>query len=250
MVTFPMPRAIITCVSCQSVRSHEGRGLSSLCYQRHRRNGTLDLFARKLHQSLAEWLADIDRSDPDACWLWPGSTNEDGYGISWVRPRMHLAHRAVYRHLVGPIPENMTLDHMCHDSKICREGLDCPHRRCVNPAHLVPASRVDNIRRSRANRSTCARGHSQTQDNVYRRDGRTWCRLCRLDGVRRVRRSNRLSAGLRVHTKDNACINNHDLTPENTYVHPRTGHKECQTCRRASGRRYYARRKAAKSAVS
>lgn len=239
-----MPRPIIQCASCGESRPKEARGLCEPCYQRHRKAGTLDQFKRSLHRSIAEWLAEMDTSDTRACWPWPGSINEDGYGIAWSARRMRPAHRVVYEHLVGPIPDGMTLDHECHDSEVCREGKRCPHRRCVNPGHLVPRTHVDNARRSLANRAVCSRGHAQTPANLYVRDGRTWCKPCRQEGTRQNERARRLAQGLRVHATDDECINGHKMTPENTYRHPQTGYRECMACRRASYRRYYARKKA------
>lgn len=160
---------------------------------------------------------------------------------------MHPAHRAIYELKVGPIPDEHTLDHMCHDSDVCRLGVLCPHRSCVNYLrHLKPAMHVDNARRSLAGRMTCDRGHEQTEENLIRSDGRTWCRPCYLSATKQRNRKTRFAAGQRVHLVDGHCINGHALTPGNTYIHPRTGYKECQTCRRAHYRGYYARKQAAK----
>lgn len=244
------PRRLVICASCGNQKPNEGRGLCCACYQRAAKSGVLDQYARTLHRSIDEWLAEIDQTDPEACWPWPGSTTEDGYGTAWDRPRMRPAHRVVYQRLIGPIPDGMTLDHMCHDSNVCREGRACPHRRCVNPAHLQPAAHIDNARRSLAGRATCGRGHAQTPENIYRRDGRTWCRLCLKARAKAKNRTDRAAQGLRVHADDDHCINGHRFTPENTYRHPRTGYRECYTCRRDNYRRYYARKKAGSKAVT
>jgi hypothetical protein len=229
------------CRACNQHRPNEGRGLCGQCYQRYRRSGLLDQFKRTLHRSIGEWLAEIDTADASACWPWPASVSEDGYGIVWVAPRMRPAHRVVYEHLVGPIPVGLTLDHVCHDSDECRAGVDCPHRRCVNPAHLTPATHLDNARRSLAGRATCGRGHAQTPDNVYKRDGRTWCAECRRTRARQKQHDRRRTASLRTHILDGHCINGHEMTPENTYIEPKTGYSECYVCRRVASRRYYER---------
>lgn len=241
VVVMRKPRRVTTCTSCECDKPHEARGLCSACYQQAKRAGALEQHARTLHRSIDEWLAEINQADQGACWPWPGSTNEDGYGIAWVAPRMHPAHRAVYQRLVGPIPHGLTLDHLCHDSDVCQLGVECPHRRCVNPAHLAPATHLANTRRSLAGRATCNRGHAQTPENIYVRDGRTWCAECRRTGGRKNERERRQAAGLRTHTSGGHCINGHEMTPENTYTHPRTGYRECHTCRRLHYRRYYAR---------
>lgn len=75
------------------------------------------------------------------CWLWHGTTNDQGYGIAknsaGVRQR---AHRLLYERHIGPIPEGLELDHVCR----------CRH--CVNPAHMEPVTKVVNMRRGSATR--------------------------------------------------------------------------------------------------
>ena len=87
---------------------------------------------------------------PDGCLLWSGTINNMGYGVireSTRMGRLLLAHRAVYEHLVGPIPAE-TLDHVCHSrSTDCVGGPSCPHRRCVRIEHLEPVTLLENIRR-------------------------------------------------------------------------------------------------------
>ena len=78
-----------------------------------------------------------DRVEPidSGCWMWIGSKGADGYGhISWHHKR-HRTHRLVYTMLRGPIPEELVLDHLC------RVPL------CVNPDHLEPVTRGENVRR-------------------------------------------------------------------------------------------------------
>lgn len=64
------------------------------------------------------------------------------------------AHRAFYEHHLGPIPAGMTLDHLCHTATECEGGPSCPHRRCVNPAHMEVVSKGDNARRGKRNKLT------------------------------------------------------------------------------------------------
>lgn len=75
-----------------------------------------------------------DPDDPDGCWTWLGRIDDDGYG----RYGPHLAHRAVYQIMVGPIPDGHDLDH------------NCVNRLCVRPMdgeHTEPVTHEENIRR-------------------------------------------------------------------------------------------------------
>lgn len=75
----------------------------------------------------------------DTCWVWQGSVNKvTGYGGVTVNYRYKGAHRAVYEGLVGAVPKGYELDHLCRN------------RLCVNPLHLEPVTRKENVRRSTA----------------------------------------------------------------------------------------------------
>ena len=61
--------------------------------------------------------------DPSGCWLWKGWTNGKYGGFSFGSHKVY-AHRVSYQHHVGPIPDGLTIDHLC---KV---------KLCVNPQHL------------------------------------------------------------------------------------------------------------------
>lgn len=111
--------------------------------------------------------ADLHRRikpDPETgCWVWQLSFLKTGYGqLSW-NGRRTLAHRYVYELLVGPIAEGLQLDHTCRN------------KRCVNPHHLEPVTRQENMRRTM--KTHCKRGHDMAvhaRITGKRRD----CRLC------------------------------------------------------------------------
>lgn len=99
---------------------------------------------------------------PDQCWIWLGRVHKR-YGAA----RHTTAHRYVYEQLVGPIPEGLELDHLCKTPL------------CVNPAHLEPVTRMENIRRRYADYTHCANGHEFTDENTYiRPSGHRDCRAC------------------------------------------------------------------------
>ena len=113
------------------------------------------------------------RSD-SGCWLWNGTVNQRNYGIVRVDGTALVAHRAMVIARDGSIPEGMTVDHLCHDSYDCTEQ-PCPHRRCVNPAHLAVVSQRENIRR-KWDRDICHNGGHPLSilPNGYRRCMTCW----------------------------------------------------------------------------
>jgi hypothetical protein len=128
----------------------------------------------------------------DGCWMWLGATTSGGYGNFAEFPsRLRIgngnvpAHVFAYRALVGPVPAGMVLDHLCHNADAaCLGGSACPHRRCVNPEHLEPATRRTNTLRGvgpaalHAKAETCPRGHPYDAGNTYYHRGSRHCRTC------------------------------------------------------------------------
>lgn len=117
---------------------------------------------------------------PDECWDWPGNVNaNDGYGRTSQRLpdgtwRIVLAHRYAYETAVGPIPDGLSLDHLCRN------------RRCINPKHLEPVTRGENVLRGEsgpaknARKESCKRGHPLSGANlyVYEKNGDRHCKEC------------------------------------------------------------------------
>jgi hypothetical protein len=106
------------------------------------------------------------------CWTWTGSHNL-GYGQIQAGARSSArVHRVAYEMLVGPIPNGLSLDHLCRN------------RSCVRPSHLEPVTNRVNVLRgaglaaANAAKTHCIRGHEFTPENTYlTRKGRD-CRIC------------------------------------------------------------------------
>jgi hypothetical protein len=69
----------------------------------------------------------------DECWEWQGSKLKAGYGQTRVGTTKMLAHRAMYLHTVGPIPDGMVVMHACDNPP------------CCNPNHLRLGTHQDNV---------------------------------------------------------------------------------------------------------
>lgn len=109
----------------------------------------------------------------DTCWLWTGGRDSSGYGSFKADGRTYGAHRWAYLRWVGAIDADLELDHLCRT------------RRCVNPAHLEPVTRKENVLRSQnptainARKTHCVNGHEFTPTNTYRWRASRMCIACR-----------------------------------------------------------------------
>ena len=110
-------------------------------------------------------------SKTDTCWLWTGSEATNGYGQFSVGGRLMAAHRWAYEQSVGSVPDGLDLDHLCNV------------RLCVNPGHLEPVTRKENVLRAHRRLGSdehCRNGHPRTPENVHTRpDGSRYCRECK-----------------------------------------------------------------------
>lgn len=109
----------------------------------------------------------------DTCWLWKGALNDGGYGRLMVDGHfMARAHRVSYELFIGPIPAGLDLDHLCRV------------RHCVNPYHLEPVTRRENLMRGEtiparnAAKVECPNGHPLSGDYLSRSEPSRRCRIC------------------------------------------------------------------------
>ncbi len=68
------------------------------------------------------------------CWVWTGSTNQDGYGQIGTRAGLAMVHRVHWSLKRGPIPPGEEIIHRCDNT------------RCIRLFHLRPATHAANMR--------------------------------------------------------------------------------------------------------
>jgi hypothetical protein len=163
--------------------------------------------------------------DDDGCWRWTGHLGRLGYGRFRVGTRTRPPHQVAYEMGVGPIPPGLELDHLCRN------------RSCVNPAHLEPVTRQENILRGtspaalHALKTHCPQGHEFTEDNLvawHLRRGSRICRTCLMEAERLRRKSPEY------------------LAQKREYYHRKQKHSpEVMERRRARTRDWYRRKRAA-----
>ena len=104
----------------------------------------------------------VAKTKPSDCILWTGALNSRGYPCFAIDGVSQLAHRVAYEAAHGPIPEGMTIDHLCRV------------RHCVNPDHLEAVTGAENTRRAASSADYCVHGHPL----YLRSNGKRGCRTC------------------------------------------------------------------------
>lgn len=107
------------------------------------------------------------RIEPNGCLTWTGYIH-GGYGRIRAAGRIVLTHRFAYELLVGPVPTELQLDHLCRN------------RACCNPEHLeIVTGKVNAERGAYATRTHCPAGHLLAGANLLTRADRPGQRECR-----------------------------------------------------------------------
>lgn len=154
--------------------------------------------------------------DDGGCWLWQGHVNNTGYAWINVDGKPRLGHRVSYEIFVGPIPDGLSLDHLCRVP------------RCVNPAHLEPVTHAENMRRGNSkfnkvwpkttaaslaareakNALKCPNGHPREGNTVRTKEGWRQCVICKKANVARciakakAKRAERRQAEALMHNRN------------------------------------------------
>lgn len=144
----------MTCSVSGCTRATRSRYMCVMHYQRWRKTGSTELTRRygpRGDVTARFWHYTQRGNTPDDCWQWTGTITENRrpgggkrflYGVLSISTngsvKMVRAHRFSYELLIGPIPENLQLDHLCRNTL------------CVNPLHLEPVTNKENTDRGDA----------------------------------------------------------------------------------------------------
>ena len=114
--------------------------------------------------------------DVTGCAIWIAGRATGGYGRFHHNGRTHNAHRWLYHHTVGEIPDDLVVDHLCRN------------RTCVEPSHMRVVTNAENTLaagslsfcRANMDKTHCRRGHEFSDENTATTPrGHRACRECR-----------------------------------------------------------------------
>lgn len=146
-----------------------------------------DFISVRRHWERAEAFGPDFNGSP--CMCLPKKPNKYGYvRIRNEQGKKVAAHLLIYEELIGKVPSNLELDHLC------RFG------QCVNPWHLEPVTSKTNILRSNgpaainARKTKCLQGHPLKGENLQVVGARK-TRRCRECANKKQREAYRLKVG-------------------------------------------------------
>jgi hypothetical protein len=150
-----------------------------------------------------------------SCWIWNGALVR-GYGVINIDRKTEYVHRVVYEASGRKFNKKLTIDHKCRNT------------RCVNPDHLEPVTRSENIRRMNVvqPRDRCRKGH------LYSKVGRTKSGICIQCYENSPGRLKTLKSGNRAYKRrsredsETHCSNGHDYSVVGRFI--TGGCRQCQ----------------------
>lgn len=129
---------------CQKPVFNKGKSLCGMHYYRLLRNGATDRLVKQ--EQKQDWVdrfwSKVDKTGN--CWEWISTIDNYGYGVfqrSYPERKSVKAHRVSYELSIGAIPDGLTLDHLCYNTK------------CVRPSHLEPVTLSENSIRAAKRRA-------------------------------------------------------------------------------------------------
>ena len=134
----------------------------------------LGVYPHARRNPVERFWAKVDKSNLTGCWLWTAYRNKLGYGQFYDGVRLVPAHRFSYELVNGPLEPGKVSDHLCRNPG------------CVNPDHVEPVTRGENVLRGyslsalNSRKTHCSKGHALSRDNLYvTPSGNRQCKTCR-----------------------------------------------------------------------
>ncbi len=180
-------------------------------------------------KEVIEWYTVVD--EVTGCWEWQAFKHK-GYGKVGFEGKCWRAHRLAYVAWVGPIPEDLVLDHFV-----------CDNCGCANPEHVRPVTHLENSLRSDTSlgavntaKTHCPYGHPYAGANLAKNGSQRACRVCKVKRSTAINRRNGcLPRALLTH-----CKRGHPYAGANVYTTKRG--RWCVTCRNLLKQRYRAKK--------
>lgn len=224
-----MSECVIEACDVRSV----ARGMCRMHYRRWKRHGDpLAAVQERPHKVPMEdrFWARVDKAGEYECWNWTGASKR-GYGF-FNHLNGQQAHRYSYELANGPIPDGMTVDHMCWNTL------------CQNPKHLQLLTRRANASRQRSTFDThCPKGHPYTAENEIRTSNRMpsgnrsltrRCRECLNEKRRNAPPRKRQYKPAPPKPPRTHCVHGHELREPNITAYALAkGNRQCLACARA-----------------
>lgn len=117
------------------------------------------------------------------CLIWTGAKTDKGYGrFRNAAGKTEQPHCFFWKHVNGPVPTGLELDHLCK------------HPDCCWPDHLEPVTHSENLNRSSArfhnlSKTHCPHGHAYDEENtLIGKSGSRFCRMCQTQAMRKRRK--------------------------------------------------------------
>ena len=150
------------------------------------------------------------KKDPSGCWL-NNTCMCQGYSsvrmmISKKRYRVY-AHRLMYEVVKGPIPNGLTIDHLCRV------------RNCCNPDHLEAVTQSENVKRGTGIK-ILSEFHLTNPEDA------------------RARQKKATKVSQEIAKAKTHCKMGHKYTPETTQL-SKEGWRTCKVCKRQTESNYY-----------
>lgn len=144
--------------NCRNTRAQGRKGFCGACYKRQYRGADPTTRDRLRSTDIETRLWQYTTINPETgCYEWT-ITLRGGYGRITYQNKKWSTHILAYTHYIGPIPEDLEIDHTCRNKK------------CWNPKHLEAVTHLVNTQRACLGvfKKICKRGHLRTPDNLYK----------------------------------------------------------------------------------